>query len=196
VHGRADHDVAGTGVRRVQRLGPRCPGVRVAVGEPVLNTVRWLADPAGQVAGVQQGEPQPGLPGCLDQDVPHRVGVSIAVPARRVVQVVELADAGDAGQHHLGERGPGQREVGVRVEPAGHAVHLLAPGPERAAAAGVVLGPPAQGPVERVRVSVGEARQDQAGQVLGAHAAGTLADLGDPAVLHCDRHVGGQPAGR
>jgi hypothetical protein len=46
VHSRAHHDVGSTGVRRVQRLGPRRPGVRVAVGEPVLHTVRRLADPA------------------------------------------------------------------------------------------------------------------------------------------------------
>ncbi len=39
----------------------------------------------------------------LDQRVAHRVRVLVQPAAGRVVQVVELADRGDAGQRHLGE---------------------------------------------------------------------------------------------
>ena len=48
----------------------------------------------------------------------HGVRVGVAAAAGRVVQVVELADAGDAGERHLGVDGGGQRAVAVRVERA------------------------------------------------------------------------------
>ena len=49
------------------------------------------------------------------------------------MEVVELADRRDPGERHLGEGRPRQREVRVGIEAVGHRVHLLAPGPERAA---------------------------------------------------------------
>ena len=143
-------------------LGPALDG---AVAEPALPLVQRGVpvggQPAGEVARVQQGDPEPGLRGRLAQRLAHRVRVVVRRAARPVVQVVELADAGDAGERHLGVRRPGQREVGVRVEPRGDGVHALAPGPERAAAA---VRAAAQGAVEGVRVRVGEAGQHQPGQ--------------------------------
>ena len=65
----------------------------------------------------------PASRGGLAQRLAHRVRVVVRAAARPVVQVVELADAGHPGEHHLGEDGPGQREVGVRVEPGGDGVH-------------------------------------------------------------------------
>ena len=75
-----------------------------------------------------------------------------------MVEVVELADRGDPGERHLAEGGAGEAEVALRVEPRGDLVHLLAPGPEAAAAA---LGVAAQGAVEGVRVGVGEPGQGE-----------------------------------
>ena len=56
---------------------------------------------------------------------PIAFGFAYASAVPVVVQVVELPDRRHPGQHHLGEDGPGEREVAVRVEPLGHGVHLL-----------------------------------------------------------------------
>ena len=77
--------------RRARRAGG--PGVRVAVAEPPLHALGRPADPGGEVAGVQQRDPDPGLAGGRDQRVRHRVRVVVRRAARAVVQVVELADA-------------------------------------------------------------------------------------------------------
>ncbi len=73
-------------------------------------------------------------------------------PAPIMMQVVELADAADAGQRHLRVHGGREREIAVRVEPVRDLVHPLAPRPERASGR---LGDATQRPVERVRVGVG-----------------------------------------
>ncbi len=137
-----------------------------------------------EIAGVEQREPDPGLPGRLHQRVTHRVRIVVRRAVGAVVQVVELADTRHAGQGHLGVRRPGQRQIGVRIQLRRNGVHALAPGPEGPA---VGVGAPAQGAVERVRVGVGEARQHQPGEpgvaVLGA---GPGLDRGDPAVVTDD----------
>ena len=116
-----------------QRRDPLRPRAGGAVGEPALHAVdRAAVHVRGEVAGVEQGEPDPGLGGGLRQGVAHRVRVGVRAPVRAVVQVVELAHRRDAGQRALGESGAGQGEVGVGVEPGGDGVHALAPGPERA----------------------------------------------------------------
>ncbi|BCB79648.1 hypothetical protein Pflav_060580 [Phytohabitans flavus] len=83
------------------------------------------------------------------------------------MQVVELADAGDAGQGHLRVHRAGERAVAVRGEEGGDLVHHVPPAPERAAA----LDTAAQRTVERVRVGVGEAGQREPRQP-GAPADG------------------------
>ena len=77
------------------------------------------------------------------------------------MDVVELADTGDASQRHLGERRSREPVIVVGLEPFGGPVHLVTPRPERAATG---LGPSAQGAMERVAVRVGEAGQRQAGE--------------------------------
>jgi hypothetical protein len=54
------------------------------------------SETGGEVAGVEEGDADTGLGRGRDQGVPHRVGVGVGAAAGRVVQVVELADAGDA----------------------------------------------------------------------------------------------------
>ena len=137
----------------VDALGP---GLRAPVREAELRALGRRADAAVEVAGVEQRDAHAGLGGRRDQHAAHLVRVVVAGAAGGVVQVVELADRGDARQRHLGVGRAREREVAVRVEPLGERVHLLAPGPERAAA---VLGAAAQGALERVRVGVGEAGQ-------------------------------------
>ena len=88
-----------------RRENRRCTPVRAAVAsEP---------EPPAQVAGVEQGEADPGVGRGLREHVRHLVRVGVRLAGRAVVQVVELPDGGDAGQRHLGVHGAGQREVGV-----------------------------------------------------------------------------------
>ena len=113
--------------------------------------------------------PIPASSAASRQRQPHRVRVVVAAAARRVMQVVELADRGVTGAQHLQVGGKGQLPQPVRVQPAGEFVHPVAPGPERAAA---VVGAAAQRPVEGVRMRVGEAGHDQPGEVLDGAPAG------------------------
>ena len=78
-----------------------------------------------------------------------------------MVDVVELADARHAGERHLRVGGGRQPAVRVRVEPGGHRVHALAPGPEGAIRG---VGLPTEGSVERVRVCIGKAGQRDPGE--------------------------------
>ena len=170
VHRRADPQPGALG----QRAATRAAHASASPSENrrldvVQRQVAGALESAGEVAGVEQGQPDAGVGGGLDQRLRHRVRVGVRPPPARVVQVVELADAGDPGQRHLGVGGPGQRQVAVRVEAGGDGVHPLAPGPERAAP---VVGAPAQRPVEGVRVRVGEAGQHD------ARAAGTSPGAG------------------
>ena len=143
----------GRSADRVHALGPRGG---VAVAEAL--------DAAVQVARVEQRDPQPGRLRRGEHGAAHRVGVVVGRPVGRVVEVVELADAGDAGERHLPERGAREREARVGIERAGELVHLLAPGPERARAG---VRAPAQRALERVRVRVGEPGQRQPVEPVG-----------------------------
>ena len=182
-----------------QRRDPLRPRVGGAVGEPALHAVdRTAVHVRGEVAGVEQGEPDPGLGGGLCQGVAHRVRVGVRAPVRAVVQVVELPHRRDAGQRALGESGAGQGEVGVGVEPGGDGVHALAPGPERACPNSIdtVVGAPAQRPVKGVGVGVGEAGQHDARQPLRVAGGGAGVDAGEPAAVDGERHVAREAAGQ
>ena len=138
---------------RVDALDPRSG---VAVAEAL--------DPAVQVARVEQRDPQPGRARGGEHRAAHRVRILVGRAVGRVVQVVELADAGDPGERHLAERGPREREARVGIERARQLVHLLAPGPERALAG---VRATAQRALERVRVRVGEPGQREPAQLVG-----------------------------
>ena len=118
-----------------QLRGSDTPGVRIGVEEAQLRRMGGrVTEPGPQVRGVEQGDPDPGLLGRLDQRERHRVGLVVRRAAGLVPQVVELAHRGDPGAAHLPVRRDRELEVRVRVEPLGRGVHLLPPGPERAAA--------------------------------------------------------------
>jgi hypothetical protein len=83
-------------------LGPTRPPLDVAVAEAALDGVEGRVFEAGaEVAGVEQHEPDAGLPGRLADGVVHAGGV---------MEVVELVDGRDAGQQQLAEGGGGERQ--------------------------------------------------------------------------------------
>ncbi len=174
---------------RARAVGKRVhaarPSLGVAVGEAPLHVVGRLADPAVQVAGVEEGHPDPRLGRRLDQRLADLVGIVVADTARCVVEIVELAHARDARERHLGERRPGQREVELGVEAARQLVHGIAPAPEVAAPR---LGPAAHRPLEGVRVRVREARDREAEEVvrLNGRRAHARRDRSDPVALDGD----------
>src|SRR6478736_2496197 len=186
VHGRADPHGLVVG-QPGHPLGPR---LGRSVGEPLLHLVQGdvaaREEPAGEVAGVEQRDPDADLARRADQRLTHDVRVVVAPTAGRVVHVVELAHGRVPGEQHLGEDRLGERVVGLRVEAVGHGIHRVAPRPEVAA---VIVGATAQCAVEHVAVAVGEAWQDHAGEP-GVAGLGRLlvAHVDDPATVGDDPH--------
>ena len=161
---RADSDTLAV----AQLAGPFGPSFDGAVAEPELDAVEWnrtgTAEPAMEVTGVEQREPDAGGVGGGEERLGHRVLVVVRRTSGLVMDVVELADRGDARHRHLAEHGAGEAVVVVGGEPAGDVVHLVAPRPERAATA--VLGAAPKHPVESVAVHVGETRAASARRVV------------------------------
>ena len=160
------------------------PGVGVTVAEGDLLQLEGPAvHAAAQVAGVDQRDPDPLLGGGVDQGLPQLVAMA--------VEVVELADGGDAGLEHLAEDKAAVLEVVGRV-PLGVAVHALPPLPE-VAAARLDLAP--EQALERVAVDVGEARDRPA---LEGHrvrwSESVLHHRRDATALDLDEHVLGAAA--
>jgi hypothetical protein len=143
------------------------------------------AEAAREVARVEQRDADAGLGRRLDHRLAHGVGIGVARGA--VVEVVELADAGDAGQRHLPEDPARERPVAVGVQPLGDRVHVLAPGPEGAAAA---VRAPAQRPVEGVRVGVREAGQREPAEHGRLAARRSRLHASDPLTVELDQHAG------
>ena len=108
---------------------------------------------------------------------------------------MELADTGHPRQRHLRVDRPGQRQVAARIQPLGHLVHLLPPGPKRTTAG---LPNAAQCAVEGMRVGVRQARQGEPGQRDGARGEITGADPGrdgaEPVAGRLDQHPGADAA--
>ena len=152
--------------RSAHRAASPSPNLQLHVPQRLRGAVP--AQARRQVAGVEQRDPQPGVRRGPQQDPPHLVGVGVRRAARAVVQVVELADAGDPGQRHLGVDGAGEGVVAAGVQRGGEPVHPRPPRPERAL---VGLHRAAESPVEGVRVGVGQAGQGQPGQQMRAGRA-------------------------
>ena len=115
-----------------QLRGSGRPALRVAVGEAQLHALDRRPEPAAEVAGVEQRDPDPGLARPpRSARGPSRSGRRTA--CRRAGGAGSgTPRRGDPGRRHLAVGRPRQREVGVGVEPLRDGVHLLAPGPERA----------------------------------------------------------------
>ena len=113
--------------------------------------------------------------------------VGIARPVRCVVQVVELADPGEARLQHL-HVGPCRYRLDVvgrhaREEP----VHHLAPGPEAVVLRPAPLDETGHGALEGVAVHVGDTRHGDAGEALGTRRwralSGSIAAMLRPSML-------------
>ncbi len=173
---------------RRERGGAGGPRVHGAVAETQLMLAQLDTETACEIAGVEQGQPDARVRGGGRERGAHGGGIGVGHAARRVVQIVELADAGVAGQHHLRVDGAGQPIVRVRIQPRRNGVHALAPRPERAL---IVLGAAAQRTMEGVRVRVGESRHGQPAQQLTG-GLGARDHRVDRRPAHVDRHAGRQ----
>ena len=148
-------------------LDPGLPVIDISIAEAGLYRIqRKMAgrgQPAGQIAGVQQCEPDAGLGGSLDQRLAHGIGIGVPAAVLIMVQIVELPHDGVSGLCHLDEHSSGEGEVGIGIEASGEGVHLLTPGPEAAAFS---VRPAPEDAMEGVAVAVGETRKCHAAQDL------------------------------
>ena len=119
-----------------QTVDARGPRIDVAVAEPLLRGVERgiTGHAARQVARVEQGDANAGRRGRRRAAPgPSRWRSRVRHAAAIVVEIVELADAREAGQHHLGERRRGQTHGTSRGRADRRARTSVAPRPERTA---------------------------------------------------------------
>ncbi len=112
-----------------------------------------------------------------------------------MVQVVKLANAGEAGLQHLGiGQGRHGLEV-VRVKREGEAVHHLPPGPEGIVFRPADFGEPGHTALEGMAVQVRHARQADGLVLVPGGRRRTRPDRSDQAVGDLDPDIA-RPAGR
>ena len=111
------------------------------------------------------------------------------------MEIVELADRGEARLQHLHVGEGGDRLDVVGRKPAEETVHHLAPGPEAVGARTAPFGQRGHAALEGVAMQVRQARNGDAGDVLGALARGAGRDRGDDPVGDGDANVA-RPARR
>ena len=99
------------------RLRAFGPCLDASVGKPLLLRRKRCVDAAGEVAGVEQRQPDSGGERGLPQRFAHGVRVGIPAATRRMVQVVELTDDRHTRDGHLRVHRGSQTQVGVRVKP-------------------------------------------------------------------------------
>ncbi len=178
---------AGIGPRRRPRALADAPEQVEIADEAPLALARRQALEAGMgVEDRQNGDAEARRLRRGDAAAGKLGRVGIGPPVAAVMEVVELADRGEAGLQHLdiGERGDGLDIL--RLERQGEAVHPVAPGPERILARARDLGHAGHAALEGVGVQVRQAGQ---GDPRYPHRAGfrALADRGDSPV-RADRH--------
>ena len=102
------------------------------------------------------------------------IGVGPAVDV--VVQIVELADGGEAGLQHfqIGEGGDRLDVVGRKA--LQEVVHHLAPGPEAVGGRTAPLGEPGHAALEGVAMQVRQAGNGDAGDAISTGARRALRD--------------------
>ena len=170
------------------------PGVGTSVGEADLPVRRGRvavgSEPTVEVQRVEEGDADAGLARRGEEGIAHLVGVRVGRSVGAVMEVVELTDARDAGQCHLGEGGTGESVVAVGLEPLRRPVHHVAPRPETAA---LGLGTRPQRPVERMAVGVRETGNRQPGQAMSVRRRRYIADdRAETSGVDLDRHTGGR----
>ncbi len=189
VRGNAQHRVGQRGqggLRPFQQ--PREP-VHI-VDQPTLRGIGRCATEIGvRVEHRQQGQANAGLLGGGGDARAHLGRVGMGLTIGLVVEVMELADAGEAAfQHfHVGLGGDGLHCL--RAQVGQEAVHQLAPAPEAVTVAATDLGQAGHAALERVAVQVGQARQQQANAGITVLRALPRFNAGDAAALHLQAHV-------
>ncbi len=111
------------------------------------------------------------------------------------MQIVKLADRGEARLQHLHIGEGGDRLDIVGRKPAEEAVHHLAPGPEAVGARTAAFGQRGHAALEGVAMQVGQAGNGDARNVLGAVARGVTRHRRYRAVGDSDANVA-RPARR
>ena len=157
----------------------RCPGFGGGAAEAAMR-----------VEDRQQGERDAGLGRGRRDRRRHLGGLGVGAPVGVVVQVVELADTGEARLQHLHEGQRGDRLEIVGCEPLDEAVHRVAPGPEIVApGAARRFGEPRHGALEGVAVEIGQTRQpDRMARVARLCRRAGL-DRGDAPARECHPHL-------
>ncbi len=96
------------------------------------------------------------------------IGVGPAVDI--VMEIVKLADRGEAGLQHLHVGEGSDRLHVIGRQPVEEAIHHLAPGPEAVSRRTAPLGEPSHAALEGMAMQIGKAGNGDAGDVLGAFA--------------------------
>ena len=167
------------------------------IGDEALLAVRGrrAAKAAVGVEDRQQGEADAGLGGGGGDAYRHLTRVGIGAPVDIVVQIVEFADAGEAGLQHLGEGLGGDRLDVLGGEAGEEPVHPVSPGPEVVGVGSSIFGEPGHGALKGVAVDIAEAgNTDAVGLILGRGRDG-LVDGADRAVLDRNAHPLGPAVG-
>jgi len=143
------------------------PMINIPIAEAALYWIRRKMtsrrQSAGQVADVEQREPDAGLGGSLYHRMTHGIGIRVRTAVLIVVQIVELPYDCVSGPRHLDEYRAGEGEVGIGIQPGRERIHLLPPSPE-AAASGMRSAP--EPAVEGMAVAVGQTGERYAVQDL------------------------------
>ncbi len=88
---------------RLQGCQPSGPRFSAAVAEPFLNALQRLADATAEVARIEQRQSYACAVRGFPQRLAHGIRIVVRAAAGSVVQVVELAHGGEAGERRLGE---------------------------------------------------------------------------------------------
>ncbi len=196
VRGNAEHRVRQRGQCRLCGVQQLREAVHV-VDQASLRRVRRRAAEIGVgIEHRQQGQADTGLVGGGGNPCTHLGSIGIGAAVGIVVQVMELADAGEAAfQHfHVGLGGDGLHRV--RTQMGQEAVHQLAPAPEAVTVTAADLGQASHAALEGMAVQVGQARHQDAGAGVAVLGALPRADRRDATVLHLQADIAGPTLGQ
>ncbi|MCY1420097.1 hypothetical protein D9M71_357090 [compost metagenome] len=167
------------------------------VDEAPLPVVRRLAAKACMaVQHRQQGQADAAV-GCGRADASRQLGrVGVGLAGLVVVHVVELRHRGITGLGHLDVQLAGDDLKLLWADLPDQAVHQVSPGPETVVGVAGNFRQACHGALESVRVQVGHAGQQRAGQALGVFGRSARLDAGHTAIAgDLDTHMAG-PARR
>ena len=169
--------------------------LRIVEEAPLAFVRRRAAEPAEGVERRQQGQADAGVRAGLGDARRHLAEIGVGPAVDVVMEIVKLADRGEARFEHLHVGEGGDRLDVVGRKPAEETVHHLAPGPEAVGARTAPFGQRGHAALEGVAMQVRQARNGDAGDVLGAVARGACRHRGYHAVGDGDANVA-RPARR